>query len=108
MRTWRTEIDRAQTLHDADRAKRMADLQQQRIAALQQLAHGAAALQVETDNLSLMIDVETGEADAIILTGEHEGRTWSSLGISEQADLAASLAKTAGSILKILTEAALD
>ncbi|MEP4199188.1 MAG: hypothetical protein ABJL99_26475 [Aliishimia sp.] len=74
---------------------------------MRQLTHGAAALQMETDDLSLTLDVETGEADAVMLTGDYVGRTWSSLTKREQANVVLTLADSANNILRILAETSL-
>lgn len=102
MRTWRRDMDRANALNAQEKSERIAQLQAERAAALKQLTEGASALQMENEDLSLTVDVETGEADAVILRGEYEGRMWSSLSVREKAELAVLLANCADCILGIL------
>ena len=102
MRTWRKEMDKASALNDAEREQREAELRAERAAALQQLAQGAAALQMENDELNITLDVETGEADAVILKGEHTGSTWSNLTPVEKTEVAAGLTEVAFNLLGII------
>ncbi len=102
MRTWRKEMESAQALNDAERQSRVAELKAERTAALKQLTHGAPALQMETDDISLTVDVETGEADAVVLSGKHAGQSWSSLTADEKLDVGVSLLEGASHILQIL------
>lgn len=102
MRTWRKEMDKASALNAEERQQRVAELQAERDAALRQLTHGASALQMETEELSMTLDVETGEADAVVLQGEHSGRTWSSLSKREKAETGLLLLEGAGEILSIV------
>lgn len=102
LRSWRTELQKAQTLSGQEREQRIAELQAERAAALQQLTNGAPSVQMETDELSLTLDVETGEADALILKGEHAGRTWSDLSPLEKAEAVSLFAQGADAFLKIL------
>ncbi len=102
MRSWRTEMQKAQTLSGQEREKRIAELREERAAALLQLTNGAPSVQMETEELSLTLDAETGEADAIILKGEYIGRTWSDLTPLEKAETVSPFAQGADAILKIL------
>ncbi|MEM8591448.1 MAG: hypothetical protein AAGF13_02865 [Pseudomonadota bacterium] len=102
LRAWRTEMQKAQALNGEEREKRIAELNAERAAALKQLANGAPSVQMETEDLSLVLDTETGEADALILRGEHAGRAWSDLTTREKAETVSILAHGPDSILKIL------
>ncbi|MEP5731397.1 MAG: hypothetical protein ABJL67_18730 [Sulfitobacter sp.] len=102
MRAWRIEMDATQKLNEADRAQRIIELKSERSAALRMLTQGASALQMETDQLSVTVDVDSGEADAVILTGQHTGHTWSSLSLTEKAEVASMLAQGANALLDIL------
>ncbi|MEX0349207.1 MAG: hypothetical protein AB3N15_07245 [Paracoccaceae bacterium] len=102
MRTWRKEMDNARALNEAEREQRIVQLKAERTAALMQLTQGADALQMESDELSLTLDVETGEADAVILDGEYSGRTWSSLTSVEKAEVATGVAAASFDLLRIL------
>ncbi|MEP3638313.1 MAG: hypothetical protein ABJN14_13780 [Paracoccaceae bacterium] len=108
MRTWRKEMARASELNENERQQRIAVLKAERSAALRQLTHGAAALQMESDDLSMTLDVETGEVDAVILKGDYTGRMWSSLTSVEKANVVLFVAEGAAGILKILAEAATE
>lgn len=102
MRAWRKEIDAVSELNEVERERRIVELKAERSEALLRLTSGASALQMETEDLNLTLDVETGEADAVILKGEHSGRTWSSLTVVEKAEVASLLAQGAGALLNIL------
>lgn len=102
MRSWRTEMQKARDLHGQEREKRIAELQAERSAALLQLTNGASSVQMETDELSLTLDAETGEVDALILQGEYTGRTWSNLSAPEKAEIVSLFAQGADALLKIL------
>lgn len=102
MRSWRTEMQKARTLHGQERDERIAELQAERSAALLQLTNGASSVQMETEELSLTLDAKTGEADALILKGEHAGRTWSDLSPLEKAETVSLFAQGADALLKIL------
>ena len=102
MRAWRKEMDAAYALNEAERGTRIAQLQAERTAALRQLTHGASALQMETEELSMTLDVETGDADAVILKGEYSGRTWSSLSLAEKADTGFAVLEGTASLLRII------
>lgn len=106
MRTWRKEMDKTSKLNQEAQQIRVAELQAERSAALRQLAYGADALQMETDELSMMLDVETGQADAVILKGEYSGSTWSSLTKVQKAEVVLVLGEGAVHILGILAAAA--
>ncbi|WP_170519469.1 hypothetical protein [Ruegeria atlantica] len=102
MRSWRTEMQKAQKLSGEERDERIAKLEAERAAALLQLTNGAPSVQMETEELSLTLDAETGEADAIILKGEHAGRTWSDLSPLEKAETVSLFAQGADALLRIL------
>ena len=102
LRSWQNEMQKAQNLNTLLREQRIAELQAERKAALLQLTNGAPSLQMETDALSLTLNAETGEADALILKGQHSGRTWSDLTVIEKAETASFVAQGAGAILRIL------
>lgn len=102
MRSWRIEMQKAQALNGQEREARVAELQAERAAALLQLTNGAPSVQMETEELSLTLNAETGEADALILKGEHEGRTWSDLTIDEKVETASVFAQGAEALWKIL------
>jgi len=102
MRAWRKEMDKARALDDAERELRIAELKAERKAALQKLTKGASALQMETEELSMTLDAETGQADAVVLKGEYSGRTWSSLSPAEKADTGLALLEGAASLLRII------
>lgn len=102
LRSWQKEMQKAQSLNTQQRAQRIAELQAERKAALLQLTNGAQSLQMETDELSLTLNAETGEADALILKGQHAGRTWSGLSTIEKAETASYVAEGAEAILRIL------
>lgn len=102
LRSWQKEMQKAQSLNEQQREQRIAELQAERKAALLQLTNGAPSVQMETEELSLTLDAETGEADALILKGEHAGRTWSDLTPLEKAETVSFFAQGADAILKIL------
>lgn len=102
MRSWRTEMQNARALHGQEREERIVELQAERSAALLQLTNGASSVQMETEELSLTLDAKTGEADALILKGEHAGRTWSDLSPLEKAETVSLFAQGADALLKIL------
>ncbi len=102
MRSWRTEMQKARALHGQEREERIAELQAERAAALLQLTNGASSVQMETEELCLTLDAETGKADALILKGEHAGRTWSDLSTLEKAETVSLFAQGAGALLSIL------
>ena len=102
LRSWRMELQKAQALNGQEREKRIAELQAERTAALMQLTNGAPSVQMETEELSLTLDAETGEADALVLKGEHTGRAWSDLTALEKAETVSLFAQGAEAILKIL------
>ena len=105
MKTWRKEMETAQQLNATEREARIADLKAERAAALAQLAQGAGALQMETEDLSMTLDVDTGEADAVVLSGTYAGAIWSSLTPVEKAQATLTFADGASSILQILAAA---
>ncbi|WP_299775430.1 hypothetical protein [uncultured Tateyamaria sp.] len=102
LRSWKKEMQKAQSLNEQQRDQRIAELQAERKAALLQLTNGAPSVQIETEELSLTLDAETGEADALILKGEHAGRTWSDLSPLEKAETVSLFAQGADVVLKIL------
>ncbi|WP_298848830.1 hypothetical protein [uncultured Ruegeria sp.] len=102
MRSWRKEMQKAQMLSGRERDERIAELKAERDAALLQLTNGAPSVQMENEDLSLTLDAETGEADALILKGEHAGRTWSDLSPLEKAETVSLFAQGADALLKIL------
>lgn len=102
LRSWKKEMQKAQSLNEQQREQRIAELQAERRAALLQLTNGAPSVQMETEELSLTLDAETGEADALILKGEHAGRAWSDLSPIEKAETVSFFAQGADAILKIL------
>lgn len=102
MRSWRTEMQKAHELNGQERYERIAELRAERAAALLQLTNGASSVQMETEELSLTLDAETGEADALILKGKHAGRTWSDLSTLEKAETVSLFAQSADALLKIL------
>jgi hypothetical protein len=102
LRAWKKEMHKAQNLNEQQREQRIAELNEERKAALLQLTNGAPSVQMETEELSLTLDTETGEADALILKGEHAGRTWSDLSPLEKAETVSLLAHGADAVLKIL------
>lgn len=102
LRSWKKEMQKAQNLNEQQREQRIAELQAERKAALLQLTNGAPSVQMETEELSLTLDAETGEADAVILKGEHAGRTWSDLSPLEKAETVSLFAQGADVVLKIL------
>lgn len=102
MRSWRTEMQKARELDGHERDERIAQLKAERAAALLQLTNGASSVQMETEELSLTLDAETGEADALILKGGHAGRTWSDLSPLEKAETVSLFAQSADALLKIL------
>ena len=108
MRAWRNEMNDARELNEVERQQRIAELQRERTEALKQLTHGSAALQMETEDISMTMDVETGEADAVLLKGEYTGRTWSSLTAMEKADAGLTLVEGANNLLRILELATSD
>lgn len=102
LRSWQKEMQKAQSLNEQQQEQRIALLQTERKAALLQLTNGAPFAQMETEELSLTLDAETGEADALVLKGEHAGRTWSDLSTLEKAETASLFAQSADVLLKIL------
>ena len=102
LRSWRKEMQKAQTLNEEQRQQRIAELQKERDVALLQLTNGASSVQMETEELSLTLNAETGEADAVILKGEHTGRTWSDLTTAEKAETVSLFTHGAEAILSIL------
>ena len=108
MKTWRSEMSAAQELTEVEREIRLAELRAERAAALAQLTQGSGSLQMETEDLSMTLDSTTGEADAIVLSGQHTGSLWSNLSPAEKAEAALSFADGASSILNILAAAVTD
>jgi hypothetical protein len=102
MRAWRVEMKAAEDLNATERAQRIADLKQERAAALRQLTQGAAALQMETEDLSVTVDADNGTADAVVLKGKHVGRLWSDLSAVEKLEVADTLVSGASILLNIL------
>lgn len=102
MRSWRNEMQNAQALGEEARKHRIAELRAERAAALAQLTNGAPSVQMETDELSLTLDTETGEADAMILKGAHAGRMWSELSEDEQRETAGACSVGADVLLNML------
>ncbi|WP_170566034.1 hypothetical protein [Ruegeria atlantica] len=102
MQSWRKEMEKAQRLSGQERDERIAELKAERAMALLQLTNGAPSVQMENEEFSLTLDAETGEADALILKGEHSGRTWSELSPLEKAETVALYAQGADALLKIL------
>ena len=102
MRGWRSELEASRKLNNAEREQRIAELKAERSAALLQLTNGASAFQMENEEISLTLDVETGEADAVILKGKHTGRTWSDLDIAEKTEVVSVFAQGAGILISIL------
>ena len=102
MRSWRKEMQRATELNGKEREERIAELKAERAAALLQLTHGASSVQMETEELSLTLDAETGEVGALILKGQHSGRTWSDLSVLEKAETVSLFAEGAEVLLNIL------
>jgi hypothetical protein len=102
LRSWQREMQKAQSLNEQQRQQRIVELQADRKAALLQLTNGAPSVQMETEELSLTLNTETGEADALILKGEHTGRAWSDLTPLEKAETVSLFAQGADVILKIL------
>jgi hypothetical protein len=105
MKTWSSEMSAAHELNEAERDVRLAELRIERAAALAQLIQGSRSFQMETEDLSMTLDVDTGEADAIVLSGQHAGSLWSTLTPIEKADAALTFADGASSILQILAAA---
>lgn len=108
MKTWRKEMAAAEQLNAAEREVRIAELRAERAAALAQLTKGTGALQMESEDLSMTLDADTGEADAVILTGAKAGSLWSSLSPAEKAEASLAFAEGAASILQILAAAVID
>ncbi|WP_299885592.1 hypothetical protein [uncultured Ruegeria sp.] len=108
MHTWRKEMDRARVLSEEERTVRVAELKAEREASLRKLTQGAQALQMETDDISMTLDVESGEADAVVLTGDYAGRMWSSMSTAEKAETGLLLAEGANNLLSILEIAIRD
>lgn len=102
MHGWRRGMDQARALNEDERQSRIARLQAERAAALRQLAHGEAALQMQTEELSMTLDVETGEADAVVLSGPQAGRNWLGLTQEEKAETGLLLLESAVMILRIV------
>lgn len=102
LRSWKKEVQKAQSLNERQREQRIAELEAERKTVLLQLTNGAPSVQMETDELSLTLNAETGEADALILKGEYAGRTWSDLSPLEKAETVSLFAQGADVILKIL------
>ena len=55
-RSWKKEMQKAQSLNEQKRGQRIAELQAERKAALLQLTNGAPSVQMETEELSLTLD----------------------------------------------------
>lgn len=108
MKTWRNEMSAAQELSEVEREVRLAELRAERAAALAQLTQGSSSLQMETEDLSMTLDSSTGEADAIVLSGQHAGSLWSNLSPAEKAEAALNFADGASSVLRILAAAVTD
>lgn len=102
LRSWKQEMQKAQSLNKQQREQRIAELKAERKAALDQLTNGAPSVQMETEDLSLTLDTETGEADALILKGEHAGRAWSDLSPIEKAETVSLFAQSTNAVLQIL------
>jgi len=99
---WRTKLDAASALNTAEHETRLAELKAERLDAIAKLTNGASVLQMETDEINLTIDAETGHVDGVILKGAHANRTWTDLTLVEQAEVAASLAEGAEVLISIL------
>lgn len=80
-------LEDAQELDKETRHIRDLELMEKRKQALYQLTSGAPSLQMETDMLSLTLDVNSGKADALLLSGKNEGRSYSSLTMEERKAL---------------------
>ncbi|MFT5796123.1 MAG: hypothetical protein ACI9PY_002943 [Ascidiaceihabitans sp.] len=102
MRSWRTEMQKTRELNGQERDERIAELRTERAAALLQLTNGASSVQMETEELSLTLDAETGEADALILKGRYAGRTWTDLSALEKAETVSLFAQGADALFNIL------
>lgn len=98
---------KARHLTGEAREAREAEIQTARKDALRRIAGGAESMQIETGELSLTIDAETGKADAVILEGAKSGRSFSSLSKAEQDALLARTRKRCDTpvdmVLNILT-----
>ena len=57
---------------------------------------------METEDLSMTLDVETGQADAVILNGDYSGRNWSNLTATEKAEAGLTLVEGTNNLLRIL------
>lgn len=95
-------MNAARKLNDAERAIRIEELKVERRAALLQLANGAAVFQMETDEINLTVDVETGVVDGVVLKGKHSGSAWSELNASEKAEVVSVLVQGADIVVKLL------
>ena len=90
-------VDALTAIDTKERDARRAVLREKRTQALRELAHGSAALQIESGDLSVTVDVETGQADAIVLSGPMAGRSYSSMSGAEQAEIQGQLRGSAQS-----------
>ncbi|MBW3243421.1 hypothetical protein KUV57_12175 [Epibacterium sp. DP7N7-1] len=88
-------VDQLTAADSQEREARWVELREQRAQALRELAHGSSALQIESEDLSVTVDVETGQADAIVLSGPLTGRSYSSLSEAERADIQSSVLRDA-------------
>lgn len=90
-------------LRGREREERLARLAEERTRALREIAGGASSLQMETEDLSLTLNAETGEVDAMLLSGKYAGRSWSVLSAREREKvLREGRSKSGGDILDIL------
>lgn len=102
MHGWSRGLEQANSLNAQERERRIAELKAQRREALLHLTNGAPSLQIDTDEINLSVDADSGQADAIILKGEHHGRRWSELSDSEKLEVASILTASADMLLTIL------
>lgn len=72
---------------DSLRRARREVIETARRDALRQISNGSSSMQIESEDLNLTINADTGEVDAIVLQGDYAGRNWSALRKKEQREI---------------------
>ncbi|MEM9343102.1 MAG: hypothetical protein AAGA87_08665 [Pseudomonadota bacterium] len=99
---WRSKMEATRKLNASEREQRLAELAVERREAIAKLTNGASVFQMETDEISLTVDAESGHVDGVILQGEHANRSWADLNAIEKAEVAATLTQGADVLLGLL------
>lgn len=91
---WNAEMAKQSHLQGAARQRRMDEIRESRKQAIAKITGGATALMTETEDLSVLVDGETGTKKVTLLTGPKAGRDWSQLSTSERKDETARMRDT--------------